>query len=210
MTRPRRFGKSYIADMLTAYYSRGCDSHTLFDNLKIAEEDSYKKHLNKFNVIYFDVSQIISKDVDAKTGLSELENDLVHELRKEHRFMFFRKKKLIPMLNKVCKKTHKGFIFIIDEWDSPYRERKNDSESQEFYLRFLKNLLKNREYVSLAYMTGILPIKKYCTESALNMFKEYTMLSPGSVKEFIGFTEEEVGKLCAGSKLTEKDIKDWY
>ncbi|MCD8202001.1 MAG: AAA family ATPase, partial [Clostridia bacterium] len=133
VTRPRRFGKSYIADMLTAYYSRGCDSHTFFDNLKIAEEDSYKNHLNKYNVIYFDVSQIISKDVDAKTGLSELENDLVHELGKEHRFMSFRKKKLIPMLNKVCKKTHKGFIFIIDEWDCPFRERKNDSESQELY-----------------------------------------------------------------------------
>ncbi|MCD8205969.1 MAG: ATP-binding protein [Clostridia bacterium] len=210
VTRPRRFGKSYIADMLTAYYSRGCNSHTLFDSLKIAEDGSYKTHLNKYNVIYFDVSQIIKKDVDAKTGLVRLERKLIYELKKKHGLIFFREEKLIPMLEKIHRKTHKGFIFVIDEWDCPFRERKNDSESQELYLQFLKDLLKNREYVSLAYMTGILPIKKYSTGSALNMFREYTMLSPGPVKEFIGFTEREVAKLCVDSKLTEKDIKDWY
>ncbi|MCD8200762.1 MAG: AAA family ATPase, partial [Clostridia bacterium] len=185
VTRPRRFGKSYIADMLTAYYSRGCDSHTLFDNLKIAEEDSYKKHLNKYNVIYFDVSQIIKKDVDAKTGIAKLTSKLIREIKKEFPDTDYEDDDdLISVISNVFRENQIGFVFVIDEWDCPFRERKNDSESQELYLQFLKDLLKNREYVSLAYMTGILPIKKYCTGSALNMFDEFTMLEPGPIKDY--------------------------
>ncbi|MCD8201832.1 MAG: AAA family ATPase [Clostridia bacterium] len=210
VSRPRRFGKSYAADMLKAYYSRGCDSRDLFEGLSASKLPSFDTHLNKYNVIYFDIAQIIKKDVDAETGLAELNEELVHELRAEHRFMFFRKRKLIPMLEKIYKKTHKGFVFIIDEWDCPLRERKDDTRSQELYLQFLKDLFKNRAYVSLAYMTGILPIRKYGEHSALNMFKEISMTGADPVQEYMGFTVKEVKKLCGGNKKLEAEIKKWY
>ncbi|MCD8205148.1 MAG: AAA family ATPase [Clostridia bacterium] len=211
VTRPRRFGKSYVADMLTAYYSRECDSSALFDGLDIAADETYKAHLNKYNVIYFDVAQIIKTDVDAKSGIAKLTCKLIKELKREFPATDFADDEdLFSVISDVYRENQIGFVVIIDEWDCPFRERKNDSESQKLYLQFLKDMLKNRAYVSLAYMTGILPIKKYCTGSALNMFDEFTMLRPGPLKEFIGFTEEEVGKICVESEFTEKDMKDWY
>ena len=64
---------------------------------------------------------------------------------------------------------HRGFIFIIDEWDCIFRTDKNDKTSQAAWLDFLRDLFKDRPYVALAYMTGILPIKKYGTHSAINI-----------------------------------------
>ncbi|MCD8205397.1 MAG: AAA family ATPase [Clostridia bacterium] len=210
VTRPRRFGKSYVADMLTAYYSRGCDSGALFEGLDIAADRSYKEHLNKYNVIYFDVAQIIKTDVDAKTGIGKLSADIADQAEKQYPDIVFKKKDPISMFEEIFTETETGFIFIIDEWDCPFRERKNDSESQKLYLQFLKDMLKNREYVSLAYMTGILPIKKYATESSLNIFREYTMLDPGPVKQYIGFTKGEVETLCEKCGMSPKDLEAWY
>lgn len=102
------------------------------------------------------------------------------------------------------------FIFIIDEWDCIFRERKYDTASQTIYLDFLRNLLKDKGYVVLAYMTGILPIKKYGSHSALNMFEEYSMLDPGNLAEYVGFTENEVVSLCQKYEMDFSELKRWY
>ncbi|MCD8205430.1 MAG: AAA family ATPase, partial [Clostridia bacterium] len=211
VSRPRRFGKSVTADMLTAYYSRGCDSRTLFEGLYIAKGPSFEEHLNKYNVVYFDVAQFIKTDVNAKCGIEKLRKNLFKELRKEYPDIDFGDQDdLIYVFSEIYEETDIGFIFIIDEWDSPFRERKNDKDSQELYIQFLKDMFKNHEYISLVYMTGILPIKKYLTGSALNMFFEYTMLDPGPVKEYIGFTAEEVKNLAEGTEIPFDDLKYWY
>ncbi|MCD8200549.1 MAG: AAA family ATPase [Clostridia bacterium] len=210
VSRPRRFGKSFAADMLMAYYCRGCDSHTQFDNLKIAGDESYEKHLNKYNVIYFDVSQIIKKDVDAKTGIEDFTADIADQIEEQYPDTVFKKRTPISMLEKIYEETGTGFVFVIDEWDCPFRERKNDSESQELYLQFLKDLLRNHEYVFLVYMTGILPIKKYGTHSALNMFTEISMTNASPLQEYMGFTEDEVMDLCEKHGKPYGKIKKWY
>lgn len=131
VTRPRRFGKSVAADMLTAYYSRGCHSDALFDNLAIAADESYREHLNRHNVIYFDVAQIIKKDVDAKTGIKKLTKKISAEIKKENPDIDFDgdDDDIISMFEDVFGETGTGFVFIVDEWDCPFRERKNDTES---------------------------------------------------------------------------------
>ncbi|MCD8201036.1 MAG: AAA family ATPase, partial [Clostridia bacterium] len=213
VSRPRRFGKSYAADMLTAYYSRGCKSRKLFAKLKIAKTPTFKRHLNKYDVIHIDVAGFLvslNPSVSTSEAVEILKNDILFEVKQAYPRISVVRDDLVLYLDAIHSKYSRGFIFVIDEWDAPFRISKNDADGQTAYLRFLQGLFKGNDFVAFAYMTGILPIKKYCTESALNMFKEYTMLSPGSVKEFIGFTEEEVGKLCAGSKFTKQNIKDWY
>ena len=102
------------------------------------------------------------------------------------------------------------FVVIIDEWDCIFREYKQDKEAQEKYLDFLRDLLKDKGYIHLAYMTGILPVKKYGTHSALNMFDEFSMLNPGPLGEYVGFTEDEVQTLCAKYQMDMEEIKNWY
>ncbi|MCD8205035.1 MAG: ATP-binding protein [Clostridia bacterium] len=214
VTRPRRFGKSYAADMLTAYYSRGCDSRAMFDGREISKSPSYETHLNKYNVIYVDFSSYIKscpRTFSVTDILDRFFAKLTSEIRDEN-------PDIVPgendsfsdFLAAVHKKTDIPFIFVIDEWDAFFRNRKDDVAGQKEFMDSLEAILKGKPYVALAYMTGILPIKKYCTGSALNMFDEFTMLRPGPIKEYIGFTEKEVENLCAGSKFTAKDMKDWY
>ncbi|MCD8201013.1 MAG: AAA family ATPase, partial [Clostridia bacterium] len=210
VTRPRRFGKSYIADMLTAYYSRGCDSHTLFDGLVIARDDSYKTHLNRYNVIYFDVAQLVNKDVDADTGIVQLKTEIAEQVEEQFPDIVFKKKDSITMFEKIYDETESGFVFIIDEWDCLFREREEDLKSQELYIRFLRDILKNREYVALVYMTGILPIKKNWSDSDLNMFTEISMTNARPLQEYTGFTPEEVGALCTKFNRPFDEFKWWY
>ena len=124
--------------------------------------------------------------------------------------MYFDKTKLVRVLNDIYNQTHKTFIFIIDEWDYIFREYSQNKEAQNQYLDFLRNLLKEKPYIELAYMTGILPIKKYGTHSALNMFDEISMIDPGIIYEFMGFTEKEVKNLCAKYDVSFDILKQWY
>ena len=91
-----------------------------------------------------------------------------------------------------------------------FREYKEDKEAQEIYLDFLRDMLKDKPCIHLAYMTGILPIKKYGTHSALNMFDEFSMIDPGPMAEYVGFTEEEVDALCQEYGMSFEETKAWY
>ena len=211
VSRPRRFGKSTDANMLVAYYSKGCDSKALFDHLKIAHRDSYKKHLNKHHVIYLNMQSFVSNQENIQEMIKFLTSQVILELKTEISDVQFQDEtKLRLCLEDIYRYKGEKFVFIIDEWDCIFREFPNDLNSQKVYLDFLRDLLKDKKYVSLAYMTGILPIKKYGTHSALNMFKEISMINPTPMEKFMGFTKEEVKKLCEEYQIDFDEMKAWY
>ena len=209
VSRPRRFGKSTDANMLVAYYSRGCDSHELFNALKVSKLPDYEKHLNQHHVIHLNMQEFLS-DANSITEMIDIINkEVMNELLKEYDVDVLRPS-LKNYLNKIYNDYKESFIFIIDEWDCIFREYTEDKDAQKIYLDFLRDLLKDKKYVSLAYMTGILPIKKYGTHSALNMFKEISMINPTPMEKFMGFTKEEVKKLCEEYQIDFDEMKAWY
>ena len=211
ISRPRRFGKSMAAGMLAAYYGKDCDSSTLFENYKIAGKESYLKNLNQYHVIALNMQNFLSMTKDADELTAYVQSAVLAELRERFPDQIPEEEKFLSTaLEKLYRKTKEGFVFIIDEWDCILRERKYASDEHKKYLDFIRNLLKDKTYVSLAYMTGILPIKKYGTHSALNMFDEYSMTDPGEYAEFIGFTQDEVKDLCNQYHVDFEKEKEWY
>ena len=197
--------------MLAAYYCRTCNSRELFQNLKIAQDSSYEKHLNQYDVLFLNMQQILSEAGDAAEVINYLQKMVLAELQREYgQYITPEANNLPAALAQIFDATEKEFIFIIDEWDCIFREKKMDTTLQVQYLDFLRNLLKDRAYVSLAYMTGILPIKKYGTRSALNMFDEYSMIDSNVLAEYTGFTEKEVQILCEKYKIDFEETKRWY
>ena len=211
VSRPRRFGKSTDANMLVAYYSKGCDSSNIFKDLKISQTELYQKHLNQHNVIHINMQDFLSKTHDIDKMIILLTKLIFRDIKKVYQDIeYFDIDDLIQVLEDVYAEVNERFIFVIDEWDCIFREYKNNKEAQSQYLDFLRNLLKDKPYVSLCYMTGILPIKKYGTHSALNMFKEVSILNPTPLEEFMGFTEKEVQDLCLKYDMDYEKMKDWY
>ncbi len=210
VSRPRRFGKSMALKMLTAYYSRGCDSRDLFVGLKISQDDSFDKHLNKYDVIFLNMQQFL---IEAKPGevTDYLEQEVVEELRREYGGVLGgRDWRLAAALRRIFADTGREFIFLIDEWDCVMRERQESEDLQKHYLDFLRNLLKDQVYVAFVYMTGILPVKKYGKHSALNMFFEYSMTNQKTLEEYTGFTESEVRALCERFDMDFAETGNWY
>ena len=209
VSRPRRFGKSTDANMLVAYYSKGCDSHELFDCLKISKTENYEKHLNQHNVIYLNMQKFLSLTTSIKEMIDLMTNLVTQELNETFRTVSTIQK-LPLVLENIYKKENHKFIFIIDEWDCIFREYKENKDDQKCYLDSLRILLKDQKYVELVYMTGILSIKKFGTHSSLNMFDEMSMVNPRLLKKFMGFTEEEVEELCKKYQMSFEEMKAWY
>lgn len=207
ITKPRRFGKTSVLNMLGAYYSKAGDSRPIFDNLNISKSADYKTHLNNYNIINMPLNNLPENGNTYTNYISLIKDTLrddILDAYPELRNRDFRK------ISDMLAATNDEFIFIIDEWDYIFNHNLY-TENQADFLEFLRDLLKDRPYVALAYMTGVLPIKRYSTGSALNMFKEYTMLNDPSFEKFFGFTEEEVMALCKQqSALTPDDIREWY
>ncbi len=211
VSRPRRFGKSMAANMLTAYYSKGCDSREMFSHLKISKDESFEKHLNKYNVIHVNMVNFLSESQNMDEMIGFIEEDLIDELKNEYPDVRYpRRENLIKVIAAIFSQINIPFIFIIDEWDCIFRVHKSTEKSQTKYLNFLRNLLKDQSYVALAYMTGILPIKKYGEHSAINMFTEIAMTNPRELAEFTGFTESEVKALCNEYEMPFDETKRWY
>ncbi len=213
-SRPRRFGKSVTADMLTAYYSRGCDSKKLFSDLKIGSLENFEENLNKYNVIHFDVQWCLEPAGNPKKLVDYITKNTLNELREEFYEIISEEIESLPdALSKINAKTGKQFIIIIDEWDVLIRDEAAQLDVQEEYINFLRGLFKGSEpmkYIGLAYITGILPIKKLKTQSALNNFDEYTMLDAGEIAKYIGFTQDEVKKLCVKYETDFEKVRHWY
>ena len=209
VSRPRRFGKSMAADMLSAYYGCGDDTSALFDNLKIASDESYKKHLNKYDVIKINMQEFLSATHDVDEMLNALQKRVLMELKRAYP-EYVDEGQLVWSMQDVFTATKRPFVILIDEWDCLFREYAHNTDAQKKYLDFLRMWLKDQDYVALAYMTGILPIKKYGTHSALNMFTEYSMTNPRELAEYFGFTEDEVKTLCNEYGMSFEEAKAWY
>lgn len=211
VSRPRRFGKSTAADMLSAYYARGCCSRELFTGRKIEEADSFETHLNQHNVIRLDIQRFLFDTSHLDIFIDKIQSAVIKDLESEYGGCFVEDQYGLPgVLDQIYAQTRKGFIFIIDEWDCVFRFAKERKEIQKAWLDFLRGLFKGAQYVELAYMTGILPIKKYGEHSAINIFKEFSMLSPGRLAQYFGFTEEEVNGLCERYGIDYAKAKAWY
>lgn len=199
------------ANMLVAYYSKGCDSREMFSSYKIVKDKSFEKHLNKYNVIHINMVNFIKRKKSITDSIDYLSQRLLHKLKKEFEDVdCFDWTDIVSVLGEIFDAKKIPFIFIIDEWDCVFRIFKNNEEEQTDYLDYLRNLLKNQKYVALTYITGILPIKKYGEHSALNMFTETAMTNSVPLEEFTGFTENEVKKLCNEYERDYNEIKLWY
>lgn len=208
VSRPRRFGKSMAADMLAAYYGRN-DTAYLFEHLQIAKTDSYKEHLNQYDVIKINMQEFLSAASSMDEMLKFLQKRILSDLKRAYPDLVT-DDPLIWTMKDIFAATGRPFVILIDEWDCMFREYVHDTDAQKKYLDFLRMWLKDQDYVALAYMTGILPIKKYGSHSALNMFTEYSMTSPGDLAPFFGFTEEEVRDLCAEYDMSFEETSAWY
>lgn len=207
ITRPRRFGKSSVADMLGAYYSKAVNAKEIFNTLKISEANDYETHLNKYNVINISFNEISERGNRYEDYIEMIRENLKRDIKEKYPHIdpeqYFN-------LSSMLQDTNDKFIFIFDEWDYIFNNNLF-IEHQNDFLEFLRNLLKDQPYVALAYMTGVLPIKKYSSGSALNMFDEFTMLNDMLYGDYFGFTEEEVKELCSRqSRLTFNELKEWY
>ena len=209
VSRPRRFGKSMTADMLSAYYGRSEDSADLFDDLMISRTETYRKHLNQYDVVKINMQDFLSAANEMDEMLRLLQKRVLADLKYAYP-EYVDGDNLSFAMQDIFAYTCRPFVILIDEWDCLFREYQEDKDSQKKYLDFLRAWLKDKDYVALAYMTGILPIKKYGSHSALNMFAEYSMTDSGDLAEYFGFTEIEVRELCARYEMSFEETKAWY
>ncbi len=209
VSRPRRFGKSMAANMLSAYYGK-VESRESFSPLKIAGHENWDRYLNQFDVIKITMTEFIKDGRDVDTSLKRMSGRILDDLEEAYPDVKYDREDLFYSMEKFYRKSGVQFVIIIDEWDAIFRVRKEDKDGQRLYLDFLRDWLKDREYVALAYMTGILPIKKYGEHSALNMFDDYSIINPMQLAPFTGFTKDEVKELCDRYEMDFKEIQEWY
>ena len=217
VSRPRRFGKSYAAHALAAFYSCGCDSRALFEGFEVSRREGWDAHLNKLNVVKLDMTEIIELAGSADV-VPTLRDVLLKELRETVPDAGARHvgggSPLKDALWDVVTATGTKFAFIIDEWDAPYRLAQTEKDAQDAYAEWLRALFEGLtftpEVVAGAYMTGILPIKKYNHQSAVSDFREYTMVAPVAYAPYVGFTEDEVEGLCEEYGMDLAEVRRWY
>ncbi len=214
VSRARRFGKSMVAKMLNAYYDYSCHSETLFLDLKIAKSPSFLQHLNKYPVLYVDMTNFITRYRNSGDIVHHIQADILAEVKEAYpNVRYVANNDILSVLYAIVQQAEPSkFIMIVDEWDAILRESNSDTEVER-YVDFLRLLFKSGNSLSVfagVYMTGILPIKKYNTQSALNNFEEYTMISPGEMAASFGFTDGEVSDLCSRYNIDKEQIRTWY
>ena len=214
VTRCRRFGKSMAAKMLCAYYDYSCDSRSLFTDLEIAKHPSFEEHLNKYPVIYLDITNFTTRDIPRMDIVPTIQREVKEEVCRLYPEAETRPEDdLMAALIKIAGHYDIRFIMIIDEWDAICREASEEKEAMDKYVNFLRRLFKGSNTAQVfagVYMTGILPIKKYKTESALNNFMEYSMVEPGNMGQYFGFTKDEVKTLAGKHEMDFDELEKWY
>ena len=213
-SRPRRFGKSITANMLTAYYSKGCSSKEMFSGLEISRAKDFEKHLNQYDVLHWDIQWCMEPAGGPERIVSYISEKTISELKEYYPHILPEEIRSLPeALSRINAASGTKFIVIIDEWDVLIRDEAADLKTQEEYINFLRAMFKGTEptkYIQLAYLTGILPVKKEKTQSALNNFKDYSMLHAGPIAPYVGFTEQEVKNLCSEYQIDFSKMKLWY
>ncbi len=219
ITRPRRFGKTIMANMIAAFFGKGADTHLVFDSLSISKMQGYKENLNQHNVIQITLNELPNECTTYEQYISRIKKRLIRDLKYAYPdILIDTEDALWDILREIYEFGSKEkFIFVLDEWDYIFHQSFIKEKDKQSYLRFLNNLLKDKPYVSLTYMTGILPISKYSSGSELNMFLEYTMITREKYSEYFGFIEKEVDELYKrylkvekNPNLTREDLRIWY
>ena len=214
VTRCRRFGKSMAAKMLCAYYDKSCDSRELFVGLNAEKDKSFETYLNKYYVICIDMTDFTTKYRNEKDIVRFIQHDVMEEVLDVFPDIKAKERDdLMDILYHISERTGDRFVMIIDEWDAILREMGTDEYITTAYVDLLRRLFKgsgSNTVFAGAYLTGILPIKRYNTESALNNFREYSMIRPGKMAEALGFTHDEVETLCETYELDMNEMERWY
>lgn len=220
ITRPRRFGKTVMANMISSYFSRENDSSEIFNRLKAASLKGFRDHLNRHNVIHIMLNEMPRRCRSYEEYIGRIETRLLEDLKRAFPDVPIREADALwDAFNSIIEfGSGEKFIFILDEWDFIFhRDFVTDNDKAE-YIDFLSNLLKDQPYVELAYMTGILPIAKYSSGSEFNMFYEYTMAEEEAFSEYFGFTDDEVDELfrkyqsgrSSAGNVTREGLRIWY
>lgn len=220
ITRPRRFGKTVMANMVASFFSKGHRANDVFQNLQIYQDKDYEKYLNKYTVIHIMFNDLPRNCNSYKQYIDRIEETLIKDLKKEYPDMPIDDQNAVwdTLLEIYAEKQDINIVFVFDEWDFIFHQKFVTEDDKLSYLQFLRNLLKDRPYIALVYMTGILPIAKYSSGSELNMFAEFTMTTEQRFSEYFGFTDEEVDGLylryienCVSTKMvTRDDLREWY
>ncbi len=211
VSRPRRFGKSMAANMVSAYYDRTTDAAEEFDGLQIADDPSFAAHRNRYDVVKLNMQDFLSMEGSVKGLIAGLQAEVCPEVKDAYPEVRFRETDGIALvMGRIFAQTGRQFVVVIDEWDCVMREKASPQDDQNLYLDFLRTWLKDKPYVALCYMTGILPVKKYGTHSALNMFDEYSMIEPLELASSMGFTEAEVESVCKQWGRNLDECRAWY
>ena len=213
VSRCRRFGKSMAAEMLCAYYDHSCNSRSLFEDLEIAKDPSFEQHLNKYPVIYLDLSDFVTRFKDENI-IGQMDHELIEDVHTAYPDIPIEDNDdLMKYLGRITMARQQQFIFIIDEWDAICREFEVGSTAFDAYLNWLRRMFKGgltMQVFAGVYMTGILPVKKYRTQSAMNNFREYSMVSPRNMSHFFGFTKDEVRMLAERHGMDFGELEKWY
>ncbi|MDC7286825.1 ATP-binding protein [Blautia schinkii] len=219
ITRPRRFGKTVMANMIASFFSKGCDAQDIFENLAISRHEKYNQYRNQYSVIHISLNDISEECTSYKQYIERIRELLVSDLRREYpdARACGEGNVIDTLLDIYAGNPNARFIFVLDEWDFIFHQNFVTEEDKMAYLRFLRSLLKDRPYVLMAYMTGILPIAKYSSGSELNMFVEFTMAKSPAFADYFGFTEAEVTQLygrylqkSAEARVTMDGLRLWY
>ncbi|MCI6997077.1 MAG: ATP-binding protein [Eubacterium sp.] len=220
ITRPRRFGKTMIANMIASFFSKGCSANHVFHNLRICQEKDYEKFLNKYTVIHIMFNDLPRNCTSYEQYMNRIEQTLIKDLKKEYPEVSIDDQSAVwdILLEIYDEKPDVNIIFVLDEWDFIFHQKFITEDDKVFYLQFLRNLLKDRPYIALVYMTGVLPIAKYSSGSELNMFSEFTITTEQRFSEYFGFTDKEVDLLyekylenCTLPHLvTRENLRIWY
>ena len=210
VSRPRRFGKSMAAAMLCAYYGVAEGSRELFETRLLGKCKDWDQYLGKFDVIRLVMTNFVDRTTPMEKIIAKISMRILDELHEAYPDVRYDEDDFVYSLAKFHHASGRQFVVVIDEWDVIFRTHKSDHDAQRDYLNFLRSWLKDQDYIALSYMTGILPVKKYGEHSALNMYTEYSMLSPLQFAPYTGFTEEEVQDLCNKHGMPFASIKNWY
>lgn len=219
ITRPRRFGKTVMANMVASFFSKANDASDVFDRLDIGKADGYSNHLNQYNVIRISLNEVPKRCRTYDQYIERIENILLNDLKESFPHVEMKSEEALwDIFNRIYAADNSiRFIFVLDEWDFIFQRDFITDADKKDYISFLSNLLKDKPYVSLTYMTGILPIAKYSSGSELNMFWEYTMATEEKYSEYFGFSEAEVDRLytryfmqCSEPKVSRDGLRTWY
>jgi len=218
VTRPSRFGKSITADMLCAFYDCSVDSSELFADLEISGDADAMKHMNQYHVLHLDIASFGSERLDAFSTVELIQKSIFRDIKNDYRdhpefsalLDSMEDNSLFSTLGILWKITGRRIVFVIDEWDYLFRRYPKDEEGQKYFQHWISGLLKGKGYAAFAYMTGILPVKTYGSESILNMFQERSIVDAREFAPYTGFSEKQVRGLCEKYSRDFDGMKEWY